>query len=222
MELDALRTLWAEQASRFESGLRLSRTLLAAHHLDHARTALQRHTRWLAVEAGLTLVVVAWLGTFIYAHLLQPRFLLSAAALDAMLIASMVDLVRQIELTRRIDHGQPVALLQKRLEQLRMMRIRHEVGVLVAATLAWVLLLIVGMKALIGIDAWSVLPEPWLAANALLGAAMIPTSIYLSRRYAGSMDRWPWFRRLMDDIAGKHLREARAFLTEIAEFEEHA
>ena len=219
MDLDALRTQWAEQDARLEAGLHLNRRLLAAHYLDRAQSALERHARGLALEAALTLAVIAGLGAFLYSQLAQPRFLVPAMALDVLAVAIFVDLVRQITTARSIDCGEPVASFQKRLERVRAMRVRHVQGVLLVATLAWMPLLIVSMKVLFGIDAWRAFHPAWLAANVLLGVAVIPIAILLSRRFAGRMQGSPWIQQLMNDIAGHHLSAARAFLAEISEFE---
>lgn len=219
MELDALRTQWTEQGARIEAGLTLNRRLLTALSLDRARTALGRHARGLIVEGVIAGLLILWLGSFLYEHLWQLRFSVPAWLLQMFCIASLADIVRQAIAARGIDAGEPVAAFQKRVASLRVMAIRHVQGILLVSTLLWAPLLVVGLKAVFGIDAWRVFGGGYLAANALVGVAVIPVAIVLARRFAGRFGGAPWFRRLLDDIAGEPVREARAFIAEVVEFE---
>jgi hypothetical protein len=59
----------------------------------------------------------------------------------------------------------------------------------------------------------------WLAVNALFGLAVIPVMAWVSRRYADRMAQAPFVQRLMNDLAGRSLTAATAFLDQLAAFE---
>jgi hypothetical protein len=219
MELDELKNAWAEHGRALETSLKLNRALLTESTIGPARSALKRRAAFLAIEATLTLLAVAALGGFVYAHLREPRFLLTGLALDGLTIAVLADLIRQIILTRQIDYAQPVGVIQRHVAELRLMRIHHVRRVLLGATLAWVLLLVVALRAFAHVDAYRVLPTAWLLGNVAFGAAMIPLGLWLSRRFADRMDRSPFLQQLMRDIAGRDIQTAERSLARVAEFE---
>lgn len=220
MELEAFRAEWAAQNARIEAGLTLNRRWLAGQQLDRARSSLVRHSRGLIVEAVIGLLAIAWLGSFIFDHFAEPRFLVPALLLDVYCIAALADIVRQVVTARDVDPAESIPAFQKRIELLRMMAIRHVQRILALAVLLWTPLLIVGLKAVVGLDAWQLFGAGYLAANALVGVAMILVAILLARRLAEQAGGAQWFRRLLDDIAGDRLREARRYVDELAEFEQ--
>jgi hypothetical protein len=59
----------------------------------------------------------------------------------------------------------------------------------------------------------------WLIANALFGVAVIPVMVWVSRSFGDRMAQAPFVQRLMDDIAGRSLTGAKAFLDQVAIFE---
>jgi hypothetical protein len=87
-------------------------------------------------ESFVGAVVVA-LGSFIYEHIAMVRVALPAAALDVFAIAILIAMIRQIAVGLQIDYDKPIAVIQKQLEDLRVLRIRYIQGIFLAATLAW-------------------------------------------------------------------------------------
>ena len=152
VNLHELEAKWAEHDRKLDANLRLSPRLLSAPTLRRARSALQRLTAFAAIESLATLASVIALGNFIYENRPQARFVLPAVALDAMAIAMLGSLIRDIVTAIQIDYGAPIAAIQNQLEGLRMMRIRDVQRTLLAGRIGWVLLLIVAMKGFLGLD----------------------------------------------------------------------
>ncbi len=73
--------------------------------------------------------------------------------------------------------------------------------------------------AALGVDAYRALGAPWLAANVALGILAIPAGVALARRLAGRLPGHPFLQRLADDLAGRNLSAATAWLGSLDRFE---
>lgn len=220
MELEELKEKWAEHNRKLEVNIRLTRQLLSASKMNRARSALQRLAFFLALESVIALAVIIVLGSFIGDHIAMVRFVVPAAALDLFEIATLFVLIQQIRLAVHIDYGKPVAAIQKQLESLRMLHIRHFQWTLLVAPLLWTPLLIVALQGFLRVDAYKTLGAAYLLANLLFGVAIIPLAIWLSKKFGDRMDRSPMIQRLMKELPGYNLNAASDFLATLSEFEE--
>jgi hypothetical protein len=218
VEMDDLRRTWADYDRKLDTNIRLSQQLLMAAKLNRVRSPLRRLTFFLGLESLVQFAVVGSLGYFIYQHITALRFAIPAVALDVFAIAILVAMVRQMADALRIDYDQPIALIQKQLGDLRVFRIRYIQGIFLLATLAWTPLLIVSLKGFWNLDAYKLFGPEYLAANVLLGLAIIPLAIWLSRKFGERMGRSPLIQRFMRDLAGYNLNAAAGFLATLAEF----
>jgi len=212
IDLDEMREKWAEHDRKLDTSIRLNRQILKTLQVNKARWALRRMAVILILGAIATLAVIVPLGAFIYANISEPRFALPAAALDLIAIAILAAQIAQAAIALEIDYSRPVAAIQKRLETLRIVRIRYIQGIFLAAALVWTPLLIVSFKGFFGLDAYSLFPGAWLAGNALFGLAVIPLIIWLFSKFGSD--------RVMDNLAGYNLKAARGFLATLSEFED--
>jgi hypothetical protein len=220
MELDELKQKWAEHDRKLEVNIRLTRQLLSATKMNRARSALQRLAVFLALESVIALAVIIVLGSFIGDHIAMVRFAVPAAALDLFEIATLIVLIQQIRLALHIDYSKPVAAIQKQLESLRMLHIRHFQWTVLLAPLLWTPLLIVALEGFLRVDAYKTLGAAYLLANLLFGLAIIPLAIWLSKRFSDRMGRSPFLQRLMKDLAGYNLNVATGFLAKLSQFED--
>jgi hypothetical protein len=118
-----------------------------------------------------------------------------------------------------VDYDEPVVAIQRKLEQLRLSRIRTTLATLLFAPLMWVPLLIVGLRAF-GVDLLAVTSASWLAANVLFGFAVIPLAVFVARRYGQRLGQSTLMRSLADEVAGRSLIAALNSLDTIRRFEE--
>ena len=220
LELDEMKKQWAEHDRKLDESIRLNRQLLSTTNLKGARSAMQRMAAFLGLEAVVQLAVVVALGSFIYEHIAMVRFALPAAALDVFAIAILIAMIRQIALGLQIDYDKPIAVIQKQLEDLRVLRIRYIQGIFLAATLAWTPLMIVTLEGFWGLDAYRLFGTAFLVSNLLVGLAIIPLALWLSKRFSDRMGRSPMIQRLMRDLAGHNLNKATGFLATLSEFED--
>jgi hypothetical protein len=205
MTLDELRDRLAEVERKTQTPV--------AQMAAGATDALRQLRRAIGLEIALNAAVLVLLGGFAAGHR-AVRFALPAAVLGAAAVALVAAGARQLVGLANVDLASPVAGAQRRLERLRVERIATVKWTLIAAPLLWTPLAIV-LLAAIGVDAW-VTPGPaWLAANLAFGLAAIPLLLAAARRLGRSSS--PLVRRLADDLAGRSLARARAFLAALDE-----
>ena len=208
MELEDLRQIWQEQDRKLTEILRADARRAAESALRRAETSTRGVAWRVLLDLILSAVPVAWLGAFVADHAGQPAFAIPAAALDVLAIALLASYARQYALLRTMDWTGPVAAIQKPLADLRLRRARVARGILLLSPLLWALMLIVGLKALFGIDAYAAPLYGFVAANVLFGFAFLAAAWWVSRRYGDSFRAHPFLRERLRDLAGRNLAEA--------------
>lgn len=222
MDLDDLKQRWADQDRKLDANLRLNARLLRTHTatLGKAETALGRLSWLLGIGLALDFLVLLWLGSFAADHAADARFLIPAVVLGTGVIALALAAVHQLLAIGRLDLGEPIVAIQRRLESLRLLRTRETQITLLLSPLLWIPLLIVALKGLLGVDAYTFSDGRWLAANVLFGLAVIPVALWTAHRYADRLQRSPVARRLARDLAGYNANAAVGFLAALARFEQ--
>ena len=218
MELDALKEKWAEQDGRLDASLQLNRRLLQEVTLSRVRSPLRRFAWMAGTGAAFEFVGIILTGQFLAAHGDEPRFLGPALLLHGWLIAMFASAVRQVILVQGIDYGQPIAGIQRQLEELRVLRVRTtKWGLLTGQLVWWAPWLVVGMKGFFGRDAYEVFGFRYVLANLALGFGVIPLAVWVARRYGGEMSGWPVMQGLARDFGGREVAGAKEFLATIEE-----
>ena len=220
MEWDEIQAKWADFDRKLDANLRLNQRLLNAVTLNRARTALQWFTVGLAVETALQIVVVVWLGSFVYDHLSVARFALPGIALDIYATALLAMMIRQIAGAQMMDYGKPIVEIQREIQKLRMQSVRCTQWVFLTAPLIWTPLLIVALKSLLGVDAYRIFGEKYLAANLLFGVVFVPLALFLSKEFSERCGNSPFFQGILRGLAGHHLNAAADFLRTLSDFED--
>jgi hypothetical protein len=224
LEMDVLKEKWADNDRRLEASLRLNRQMLREMYSTRARHALWRLGAMLAAGSCFWLAVIISLGAFMGKYGSAPRFLWPAVALDVFAIAALVGLNVQIGLTLNIKYDQPVAEIQKRLEALRMFRLRYAQGICLTMTLTWGPIVIVVLKGFFGLDAYRLFGTTWIAWSALfglaLGVALIILWVWLSKKYESQISNSAFGRGFMRNIGGYNLNVAADFLAILGKFED--
>jgi len=222
MELEEIKGLWTESNRNLEASMKLNTLLLAQWNLRKTDTSLSRLRRGITFELIVNAVAVFLLGLFAAQHVHEPRFLVPAVLLDIYAIGLLIAGVRQLAQLSVIDYDEPVVAIQKKLEALRVARIRTTLWILLFAPLMWLPIFIVGLRGIFGVDVYAAASPAWLAGNVLFGLAVIALAIFIARRYGPRLSRATAIRRLADAIAGNSLTEARDSLDAIRRFEESA
>ena len=218
MELDELKRHWENQDRKLDASIRLNSRLLHESVLGKAETSLRGLYRLLWLELMTSLFAALLLGSFLAKHVSEPRFLIPAAVLHLCVIGLLVSGVRQIVALKAVDYSAPIVGIQKRLESLRVERIRAVMLTFLVAPLLWTPLMIVTLKGLIGFDAYA-LGAGYLIANLAFGLLFILIAVWISKRYEARMKSSPLVRSVMRNLAGKSLASATGFVRSISDFE---
>lgn len=203
MELEQLKAIWDENEAAPE-GRRID-----AATLSRTRGRVGRLGVFVHLDLAQDVVAVVATGWFALAHLGEPRFVLSALFLFAGFAFHLVSGLRQRAALRAIDWGGPVAGIQERLATLRVERVRAARFLFLLAPLAFVPLLVVATKGVLGIDLWAVpVARAWLAASLAFGAAFLVAGLFLTRVLSSR----PWASGLGRLLAGRTVAEAERAL----------
>ena len=219
MELDELKEKWEEHDRKLDLSLRLNRRLLRDSYGARARFALWRLAGMLALGSIAIMAVIVGLGHFIAVNWSAPRFVAPAMVLDIMAIAELATFIAQMGLVLTMDYSQPIALIQKRLETIRKLRIRHIQAIFLTSTLTWVPMFIVVMKAALGVDVYRAFDTTWLAANVAVGLAILAIGFWLARKFGSRLASTTFGRQFLRDLAGYNLKAASRFIASIEDFE---
>lgn len=219
MELDELKEKWAEHDRKLEVSLRLNRQLLRETYATRARFALWRLAGMLALGSIAVLAVIVTLGRFIAANWPAPRFVAPAMVLDIMAIAALATFIAQIGLALGMDYSQPIALLQRRLETLRKLRIRYVQALFLTSTLTWAPIFVIAMKTFLGVDVYRTFGTTWLVANVAIGFAILAIGYWLATHFGPRFTNTAFGRQFLRDLVGYNLNAASRSLSSIEEFE---
>jgi predicted permease len=224
LDLDVLKEQWADNDRKLEASLRLNLQMLREMYTTRARHALWRLAAMLTAGSFFWLAVIISLGTFMARCGWTPRFLWPAVVLDIFAIAALIGLNAQIGLALNINYDQPIVEIQRRLEKLRMFRLRYTQGICLTMTLTWAPIVIVLLKGLFGMDAYRLFGTSWILWNVLfglaLGLALVALWIWLSKKYGSRIGGSAFGRRFMRDIGGYNLNAAADFLATLAKFQD--
>jgi hypothetical protein len=223
MELDILKEKWAEQDRKIDSCIALNRRLLETVHMNRLQSPLRRFSLFAGLGVLLGLCTLSILGRFIYAHWTEPRFAIPAICLHVWVIVFAAASIRQIVMALQIDCDGPIALIQKQIESLRLLRLRVIRWALLTGQLVWWMpFIIVALQGLWGLDAYKVLGVRFVIVNVAIGAALIPAAIWISKKLEDRMERSPAMQRFVRDLAGYNISAACDVLATLSELEHEA
>lgn len=218
MNFEDLQRQWATLDKKLETSIRLNAELLRQGKLEKTKSALQRLAFFIWVELFLTIPVVLVIGSFLANHWREPAFFIPALTLHVSAIGLMGSCIYQLVTLRQLDFSAPVLTIQKRLETLRVHRIRETKWTFLLAPLLWTPLLIVVFCGL-GVNAYATFDLTWMVANFIFGLAVVVLGIWVSKRYGHRMSHIPWIQKLMNDLAGNNLNQALGVLSTLSDFE---
>ncbi len=219
MELDELKNLWADHDKKLDQVIRVNAQFLRDSRMGKIGSSLKWAFRGILFEQLASIPAIVLLGVFLSNHASEPRYLVPAIVLDIFAILSVVSCGYQLGTLHDIDFGRPVVAIQKKLEKVRVLRLATTKWAFLLGPVLWVPLTIVALKGILGVDGYALFPGEWLAVNLVGGAAISALLYALSRRFAHRMEGSPLIARLMNDIAGRSLSRAVAFLDGISSFE---
>src|SRR5688572_5439974 len=165
MELDDLKQAWQALDERIVVVHTLQTDTLKELKLDQAASVLRpvRWLLWLQIALGLAFAVL--LGRFVYAHWLDPRFVVPALALDVAAVLTMAGAAVQLRKLDEIDYAGPVVAMQGSLMALAVARARQTRWHLLLVPALWTPFAIVALQGFFGFDVYRWFGTGWIVAN---------------------------------------------------------
>jgi len=218
MELEELKSAWAQQAQRIEQ--------LEIHALQAWREprqqALRRKLRWFSgmqlawLLAWIVLTVLA--ASFWIENRHVPQQLLTGLAFHLYGIAAIWVAVTRALLAMRIDGSDaPVLAQQLRLAQLRRFTAFTELGLGLPWFCLWLLALQWFCVQRLGLDLYAMAPG-WFMATLGVGVVAMLAGVGVARWAVRHLDERHWLRRGLDNLSGQSLARAQRQLREIEDY----
>lgn len=223
MNMDRLRKAWHAQDSTLETHLKvndrkLRELLVAEHGKDLHRKG------WLAsLEMIVWLPCVFIITLFNAAHWGWWEFLIPGLLLQVWITFIPFLSIRQRAELRAVDFSQPVLTLQREIERLKMRRmVTLKWAFLIGQVIWYVPFLIVFFKGVFGVNLYAMpnWKDSFMWANIAGGLLFIPIAVLLSHWLGPRLNASPKFRAFTDNLAGKDMLAAKAFLERMRQFEQ--
>jgi hypothetical protein len=217
MQLEDLQSQWQRLDQKLERTLKLESELLRLTVTSAVRRRIRTLAFWPAFDVVLSLGLVIATGFFLEVHWENGPLLATATVLMVAAVLLLIDSVRQLELTSRIDWDAPVARIQSGLSQLRIQKIRQFKWVILLAPLVGFCAFIVGLQWLLDrLHAQELILDKlnpaWVIANYAFGLLFIPFGQLAIRFIAKRFGNRGWWQNALDAVAGTSMTTARAEL----------
>jgi len=223
MNIDRLRDVWRSQDTALEGHLKvndrkLRELLVAEHGKDLGRKG------WLAnLEMIVWFPCVFVITLFNAMHWGQWEFILPGMALQLWITFIPFISIRQRAKLRAVDFSQPVLTLQREIERLKMQRMRTlKWAFLIGQVIWYVPFLIVFFKGVFGVNVYTAAnwSYDFMWSNIAGGILFIPLAVLLSHWLGPRLNASPKFRAFTDNLAGRDMQAAQAFLERMRTFEQ--
>ncbi len=222
MNIDDLKTQWAAQDRVLETSFTIRVNADRLKKIGLAKSAFRRLSGYVIFNQAVNILAIILNGIFIGNHFQEPRFLVPAILLDLGLIGMIVANAFHWEALSKVDYHGPVKAIQETVERLKVLRVRITQCVVLLSPLFWLPLLVVGLKGLLGIDAFRVF-EPWFwVANGLFGLLWIPLALLVAKRFGHRFSNSAFGRQFIEEIGGSSLMTAKRHLDELSRLEREA
>ena len=215
MELDEMKLAWRQADDKLDRLQADYSDLRVQMGKNEVARSLRSTTAWVWADVVGNVVTLVLLGLFL-SNQHAWRFIVPALILLAACIGAFAGSIAQYVVLTRIDFGDPVLVIQAKLERFFLFRLRTLQFVLLLACLLWLPLAIVFMHFM-GVDLYAA-GTAWLVANAAFGLLTVP-ALWLLARYAGPrFGRTAVGRFLLEELTGRGLAAARRRTDELARF----
>lgn len=219
MQLDEMQAMWAAQGATLARSLAINERLLRETLLRRVQGALTPFIGWQALEIAIGVIVTLAFGAVIARHGGEPRYLVVGGATLGFAGGITGLTVQQVVLAAQLDYAAPVTVIARSLQALARAELRAFKWALLGGTLLWLPILLLAFEAVTGVDGLARVDLGYLLANLALGGAVLGIGLLLSRRYLEREELGPRAGRIVDALAGRSLRRARAQLEELRAFE---
>jgi hypothetical protein len=218
MELDELKQIWTEHTHKLDHVLSLNLHGLKTAQLDKVRSTLDRFKMFRVFEILVGFAVLFWSGSYIADHIARPTLAGPALILAASVLFAVIGNIRQLVLLGQISYADPVATIQRKLEEMKLHSLRM-IRLMAFMLPLYMVYVVVGLNLFFGIDVLAQSNPAYLWANLLLSLIFIAPAIWVFRNLSSKNIYNPAIRALVHGGGGKQMIAALEFLKALQEFE---
>lgn len=217
MELDELKQAWQEHTDSINRGLNLKLHSFRLAQLERTRSALATFRFYLWVELLAGAVLLLFSGSYIANHFLVPTLSVPALLFASSALVAVVGCIRKLAFLQRIDYSEPVILIQKKLESVKLSFL-HTIRWMILMLPLYMVYVVLGLNLLFGWDILAHGSPAFLWANFLFSLILVAPATWLFQKLSLNVTN-PVVRLLVRNGGGEQLLAAMTFLTSIHEFE---
>ena len=219
MELDELKQTWTEHARTLDRILSLNLLGLKTAQLDRTRSALGQFKAFRVFEILVGFAVLLWSGSYIADHITAPTLAIPALVLAASVLVAVIGNIRQLVLLGQISYADPVATIQRKLEEMKLHFLRT-IRLMAFMLPLYMVYVVVGLNLFFGMDVLAQSNPAYLWANLLLSLIFIAPAIWVFRNLSFKNIENPVIHALVHGSGGKEMIAAVEFLKALQKFED--
>jgi hypothetical protein len=218
MELDELKQTWKEHARKLDRVLRLNLQSLRAAELDKTRSALSRFKAIRVFETVTGIAVLVPLGFYISHRLAVLTLSVPALIFAASVLVPVIGSLRQLILLGQIDYAEPVTVIQRKLEKIKLNYLRSIRWPVLMLPL-YLVYIVLGFNVLFGANILAHGDRTFLWVNLIVSLIFLAPAIWVFRHLSFANIGNPVIRVLVHGAGGRQMIAAMEFLKALQEFE---
>ena len=219
MELDELKQTWAEHARKLDRVLSLNLRGLRTAQLDKTQSALGRFKAFRVFEMLVGILVLVPLGFYIAHRISVPTLAIPALILAASVLVPVIGNIRQLILLSQISYADPVTIIQRKLEEIKLQFLRtFRLPVLMLPL--YLVYIVFGFNLFFGVDLLAHPDPTFLWVNVAISLVFIAPAVWILRNLSFKNIGNPVIRVLVHGNGGKQMIAALEFLKTLQEFED--
>lgn len=202
MELHELANIWNGSDNKLENTIKINKSLFMEASINRIKTELSPISRNSFFEIIVNLLFLFLMLKYSVSNLSAIKFLIPGLILIVFTCYNLIFCIKKLFLIYGIDAQNPVLLTQKKLEMLKLMKIKEIQMLYIFIPLLAPVFLIVGANAFLNIDLYQFIN--WLIAQTAAGILIAAIIVYILKKFPD-----------------KNLDRTISFLNEIAEAEKN-
>lgn len=224
METQELKELWSKYDAKLEQSWSLNLKLIKEMNLQKTKTSMNNFSILKGLSLAFQIVVIHFLTNFIIDNYQNLSLTIQAGLLMIMTYIAMIWNFYQIGLIFLIKYNDPIIVIQKKIEKLKIQKLRYNKFIFVASyPFIFLMMFTVLHLSPIAIDYF---PIAWIIPNIILAILWLPFCYWLLKKYNKQNIPSAFWRKmsrestLTPDSVSKSLNNSLTFLSEIRKFEQ--
>jgi len=215
--LEEIKLLWNTYEQKLDRNYKLNLELLKRTNLDKAKNKIRKLTWMTGITLAFYVMVTFFLVVFAIGNISSISVAVSSGILALWTLLISIAAIHELELISRMDYSAPVAELQKRMSQLKLVIIRYlRLGVWIFPL--YMVFVVMFFKVIFGIDIVANADTGWLLWQLPVMLLFTLGAIWAQKKLSPKNAEKPWMNKLLSGN-GSQITEALSLLDEIEQFE---